>query len=75
MKAAGYALYLIRMSQLFLCFFFVRGERKTGQGVRKIEVAEAKNQTGGKQRLANMGVARRNLPDQSTNNDELQTQE
>ena len=37
--------------------FYIREERKTGQGVRKIEVAEAKNQPFGEQCPAETGVA------------------
>ena len=40
-------------------------EIKTGRKVRKIEVAEAESHSCGEQRLAKMGVARWNLPDQS----------
>ena len=41
-------------------------ERETGQEVRKVEVAaaEAEIKTYGEQRLAEMGVARWNLPNQ-----------
>ena len=44
--------------------------RKTGRGVRKIEVAEGKSQTCGEQRLAETGVAQWNLPDQSTSSEQ-----